>query len=228
MGTSKGYIPPKNKEWRKAKSDVTRMVNGSEGSEGVKKVVSSYATAYLSTQMGLSSMGKVAGQVLGFLGDLKTNGLNHALLSEGLNELIGKDNEEICNGLINYFCGENKSIDDGVVRDCLVEVFEDKEIIDLDDIDKIGSNEFLIEFIIKYIQFNFEVAFSEKILGLFPNIDEANNKVSEVKMYIDDKLRNMYEKQELLEIDWRSEEGIRFINERCEESYKLLEIFEEV
>ncbi|WP_252249474.1 hypothetical protein [Clostridium sp. VAP23] len=228
MGTSKGYIPPKNEEWKKAKSAVTRMINGNEGTDSIKKATSKYAEAYLSTHMNTSNIGKVAGKVLQLLGNLKENGINEALNSEGLREVIGRYNGEICTGLINYFCTDNTSIDDGIIRECLVDIFDDKEIFDLDDLNKLNADDFLMYFIIKYMQINFEVAFSEKIQGLCSSIDEANSKIDDVKEYIEDTIRNMYTEDELLNLNWKGTEGINFVNRKCEECYKLLLILEEV
>ena len=42
MGTSKGYIPPKNDNWKKAKASITRMVNTEDKKEGIKKAISEY------------------------------------------------------------------------------------------------------------------------------------------------------------------------------------------
>lgn len=228
MGTSKGYIPPKNEEWRRAKSSITRMINGNDRSDGIKKAVSNYAEAYISTHLNASSIGSVGGKVLGFLENTKENGLNRALYEEGLGNLAGKSNGEICTGLINYFCNNNTSIDDGIIRECLTDIFDDKEIIDFNDLDKLNSQEFLTEFIIKYIQVNFEVAFSEKVQCLCNSVDDANSKIQDVKEYIDEKIRNMYKVDELLKINWKGNEGKTFIDKKCEECYKLLQLLEEV
>lgn len=228
MGTSKGYIPPKNEEWKKAKSSITRMINGNDRVDGIKKAVSNYAEAYLSTHINASSIGSVGGKVLSFLENSKEYGLDRALYDEGLGDLVGKSNGEICNGLINYFCSNNTSIDDGIIRECLTDIFDDKEIIDFKDLDKLNNQEFLTEFIIKYIQVNFEVAFSEKVQGLCNNIDEANDKIQDVKEYIDDKIRNTYKIEDLLKINWKGNEGKSFIDKKCKECYRLLQLLEEV
>ena len=51
MGSSNGYLPPKNTDWKKAKAAVTRMINNNEKSLGIKNAVSEYAKAYSSTQL---------------------------------------------------------------------------------------------------------------------------------------------------------------------------------
>ena len=228
MGTSKGYIPPKNKEWKKAKAAVTRMINNNEKSLGIKSAVSEYAKAYSSTHLGNSKLGAVSGNVIGFLLNAKQYGLDKALLDEGLDFLVGKPTDEIYIGLTDYFCTDNSTIDESVIRDCIVEIFTDNNIVDFEDLDKLDGNILLQNFIIKYIQINFEVAFTEKIYGVFENQDKAKFYIKDVKQYIDDTIRNLYEMDELLGINWRGKEGQDFINKKCKECYELIQAFEEV
>lgn len=228
MGTSKGYIPPKNKEWKNAKSAVTKMINADEKSLGIKNAVSEYAKAYSTTHLGNSKLGAVSGNVIGFLLNAKYYGLDKALSDEGLDFLVGKPIDEIYIGLTNYFCTDNSTLDENVIRDCVIEIFTDNNIVDFEDLDKLDGSILLQNFIIKYIQINFEVAFTEKINGLCETLEKAKSNIEDVKQYIDDTIRNLYEMDELLEINWRGKEGEEFINKRCKECYELIEAFEEV
>ncbi len=227
MGTSKGYIPPKNKEWKKAKAAVTKMINSDDKSIGIKNAVSEYANAYSSTHLGNSKLGAVSGKVIGFLLNAKYYGLEKALSDEGLDFLIGKPTDEIYIGLTNYFCTDNSTLDENVIMDCIVEIFTDNNIVDFEDLGKLDGNILLQNFIIKYIQINFEVAFTEKIYGLCENLEDAKSKIEDVKQYIDDVIRNLYEINELLEINWKGKEGQDFIDKKCKECYELIKAFEE-
>ncbi|HBI6963835.1 TPA: hypothetical protein K8N27_002217 [Clostridium perfringens] len=227
MGTSKGYIPPKSKEWRKAKTAVSRMINGNDNVEGVKKAVSEYAKAYSSTHLPLSKAGALISDILGFFSDASVNGLNNTLKREGLDNLIGKSNEEIYLGLIEYFCTDNTTIEDSVLRECVVDVLSDNDIVDLENLENLDGNKFIEDFIIKYIQINFEVSFAEKVQGLCNSVDESKSKIREVNIYIDDTIRNLYKREEIVNINWRGEEGKLFIDKKCRECYELLMLFEE-
>ncbi|MHC1682899.1 MAG: hypothetical protein AB6733_08120 [Clostridiaceae bacterium] len=227
MGTSKGYIPPKTQEWRKAKTSVTRMITGNDTVGGIKSAVSEYAKAYSITHLNNSKVGSTVGNLLGFLFNIKENGLEDTLYKEGLGNLIGKSNEEIYLGIIDYFCEDNSTIEDSVIRECIVEIFNDNNIVDFEDMDKLDGNNFIKDFIIKYIQVNFEVAFSEKIQGLCESIEESKLKIKEVNQYIDDTIRNLYDVDKLLDINWRGKDGANFINKKCKECYELIMIFEE-
>lgn len=227
MGTSKGYIPPKNQEWRKAKTSVTRMITGNDTIVGIKSAVSEYAKAYSLTHLNNSKVGYAVGNLIGFLFNIKENGLEDTLHKEGLENLIGKSNEEIYLGLIDYFCEDNSTIEDSVIRECIVEIFNDNDIVDFEDMDKLDGNNFIKDFIIKYIQVNFEVAFSEKIQGLSESIEESKLRIKEVNQYIDDTIRNLYDVDKLLGINWRGQDGANFINKKCKECYELIMIFEE-
>ena len=227
MGTSKGYIPPKSKEWRNAKAAVSRMINGSDRVEGIKNAVSDYAKAYSSTHLPFSKASALVSDILGFFSDVKVNGLDNTLAREGLDNLIGKSNEEIYFGLIEYFCTDNATIEDSVLRECVVDVLIDNEIVDLDNLEELDGNKFIEDFIIKYIQVNFEVSFAEKVQGLCDSVDESKSKIKEVNRYIDDNIRNLYNREEIVNINWRGEEGKRFIDKKCKECYELLMLFEE-
>ena len=227
MGTSKGYIPPKSKEWRNAKTAVSRMINDSDTAEGIKNAVSEYAKAYSSTHLPLSKAGALISDMLGFFSDVKMNGLDNTLIGEGLGNLIGKSNEEIYLGLIEYFCTDNATIEDSVLRECVVDVLSDNEIVDLENLEELDGDKFIEDFIIKYIQVNFEVSFAEKVQGLCDNVDESKAKIRDINRYIDDNIRNLYNREEIVNINWRGKEGKGFIDKKCRECFELLMLFEE-
>lgn len=227
MGTSKGYIPPKSQEWRIAKSSVTKMVNSNDTNNGTQKAIRDYAKAYSSTHLGKSNLGVVIGNMLDFLQNISENGLNEALDNLGLSNLVDKEIGEIYIGLIDYFCKENSTIEDSVIRECCLDIFEDNNIINIDDLSNLNPQEFILDFIIKYIQVNFEVSFFEKILGLYKDISTANKKIQEVKQYIDENIRYIYEFEEIIDIDWLGQDGITFINKKCRECYDILASLEE-
>ena len=72
------------------------------------------------------------------------------------------------------------------------------------------------------------MAFTEKIYGVCENQHKAKFYIKDVKQYIDDTIRNLYEMDELLGINWRGKEGQDFINKKCKECYELIQAFEEV
>lgn len=228
MGTSKGYIPPKNDNWKKAKASITRMVNTEDKKEGIKKAISEYSNAYLNTHINSANIGKITGNIIGFLLDAKENGLDKALENQGLSNLLGKSSEEVYLGVIDYFCENNTTIEESVIRECAIDIFDDKQIIDFEDLSKVDIKEFLTEFIIKYIQINFEVSFTEKIQGLCNDIESSKKLINDVNDYIHDNIRNLYDIGELLEINWRSQQGEEFIKHKCSECYELMKSLQEV
>ena len=58
--------------------------------------------------------------------------------------------------------------------------------------------------------------------------DKAKSYIKDVKQYIDDTIRNLYEMDELLGINWKGKEGKDFIDKKCKECYELIQAFEEV
>lgn len=90
MGTSKGYIAPKNEQWRQAKGAVTRMMKGSRSSVGINKAISKYADAYMSTHLSKSNVSVVAGGLMNFISAANKYGAESAAKDIGLDSLLDK------------------------------------------------------------------------------------------------------------------------------------------
>ena len=90
---------------------------------------------------------------------------------------------------------------------------------------------------IAYLIYNYEKEFKpEEFMIIAPNrffLDYISSilpdlGVNDVKQYIDDTIRNLYEMDELLGINWKGKEGKDFIDKKCKECYELIQAFEEV
>ena len=72
------------------------------------------------------------------------------------------------------------------------------------------------------------MSFTEKIQGLYNDIESSKKLINDVNDYIHDNIRNLYDIGELLEINWRSQQGEEFIKHKCSECYELMKSLQEV
>lgn len=227
MGTSKGYIPPKGYLWKDAKSAVTNMAKNNFDNESIVKCLKKYSEARRSSGVTKQSKQVVStgSKMMNFIGLLNKNGLNSTLEEIGLKNLIGKDNNEIFMGLIEYFSPKTESVEDSIVRDCVSEILTDVDIFD--DNSLISDKDLLQKFLITYVQKSFISSFFEKIQGLCGSINKTNRAIEEIKNNIRITLENKYSISELTNINWMSRAGKDFINKICDEVFEIFILMEE-
>lgn len=227
MGTSKGYIPPKNAQWKQAKCAVTRMLGTSKGSEGTKTAISKYAEAYMSTHLANSNVATVAGGVMNFLNSISANGIDATAQSLGLDSLLNKSGDELYKGILDYFARDFSTTDMQIVRDSLSETFKHLEVNTFEDFREITSDNFLINFLIEFAVKNFETCFAEKILSrseLANNYDQIMDNVSKM---IENKIVTDVVLDETLQLDYLSKEGQDYIISVCRDCYNTLRVMED-
>lgn len=239
MGTSKGYLPPKGFLWRDAKRAVTDMSKNNFGSDSIGNAMAKYANARShshgwasnnssgsSSSNRQTSVGKSGAKALNFINSVKTQGFRQTLETIGLRHLIGRNSKDIYLALVDYFVEERITIEDNIIRDCFTELLKDLNIFDeIEDFKKIDGNDFLQKFIIKYIQKSFINDFHEKIQGLCKNIKETNRAIGEIKRFIRSEIEHNYSIEELSKINFNSNEGINFINKKCNEAFEIFKVF---
>jgi hypothetical protein len=231
MGTSKGYLPPKGFLWKDTKTAITNMAKNNFDSESISKAMNKYVEARRSSHSsgtGKSQNKQVAvsgAKALNFISLYNAYGLNSALEQVGLSNLIGKSNEDIYNGLVDYFSPNSDTFENSIVRDCMVEIVDDLKLFDEESTEnKISDQEFLQIFFIKYIQKSFISNFFEKIQGLCKSIEETNRAINEVKKYIRVTIETDFTVEELTGINWTSNQGQSFISRRCDEAFGMFKI----
>lgn len=226
MGTSKGYIPPKNEQWRQAKGAVTRMMRDSRGSAGINKAVSKYADAYMSTHLGKSKIPIVAGGLMNFISAINKYGAESAAKNIGLDSLLEKNGNELYKGIIDYFAKDFSTTDMQIIRESLSETLKRLEIETFKDFEQVSNEEFLIEFIIQFAIKNFETCFAEKIFSnadLSKDYDRVMDDVSEA---IENKIMADVQLEKKLDLDYTSKEGQQYISSVCKECYSNLKKME--
>ncbi|AWI06730.1 hypothetical protein [Clostridium drakei] len=224
MGTSKGYIPPKNAQWKQAKGAVTRMLGTSKGSEGTKEAISKYADAYMSTHLANSNISIVAGRVMNFLDSISENGISTTAQSLGLDSLLNKSGNELYKGILDYFARDFSTIDMQIIRDSLSETFKNLEVDNFEDFRKISSDEFLINFLIEFAIKNFEVCFAEKILSKSELANDYDRIMDDVSKIIENKIVTDVVLGETLKLDYLGKEGQNYVVSVCRACFNTLRI----
>lgn len=237
MGTSKGYLPPTGYLWSDAKRAVTAMARNNFQGSGIGRAVSKFADATMSGKSsasgGLNSFASSASSAIGFFDYVGQYGFNEALNKVGLQNLVGKSNEEIYIGLLDYFSGDGSSIEKNITRDSMSELLKEQflDMNDEDDYDDIianmDMNKFIKDFIIKFIQKSFLTNFSEKIEGLCKNLDEYVTAENNIKDFIKIEIDKKYTYEELSKVDWNGSEGKSFMNAKCEKAFEIFRIWKE-
>jgi len=227
MGTSKGYIPPKNQQWRQAKGAVTRMMRNSGGSAGVSKAISRYADAYMSTHLGNSKITTVAGGVMNFISAANKYGVEVAAKNIGLGSLLNKKGGELYKDIIDYFARDISTTDMQIIRESLTETLVRLEIEDFKDFEKITNEEFLVEFIIQFAIQNFETCFSEKIFSNSEMAKDYDRVMEDIGLAIENRIVSDIQLDKKLDLDYASPEGQQYISSICKECYENLRRMEE-
>lgn len=224
MGTSKGYIPPKNAQWKQAKGAVTRMLGTSKGSEGTKEAISKYAEAYVSTHLANSNVATVAGGIMNFLNSISAIGINATAESLGLDSLLDKSGNELYKGILDYFARDFSTIDMQIIRDSLSETFKHLELDTFEDFGKIASDEFLINFLTEFAIKNFEACFAEKILSKSDLANDYDQIMDDVSRIIENKIVTDIVLSEKLQLDYLSKEGQDYIMSVCRDCFNTLRV----
>ena len=235
MGTSKGYLPPTGYLWTKAKRSVTDMVNHNFESESIGKAVGNYAHASSNGIRGerssrVTRLAEVGSRAGTFFSTVQAEGLRSTLEKVGLSNLIGKDIAEVYAGLLDYLTGNGSTLDDSVVRDCMSEVLKEEiEKHQEEEIDNIfvqmDMEKFFVSLISKFVQKDFLLLFAEKIQAKCGSIRKYKEAEIQIKNFIEKQIIEGYTYQDLSDIDWYGNEGKRFIEKRCNEAFKVFDIY---
>jgi len=130
MGTSSsrtGENAPRGVRWTPAKANVTSFTKGTGKSvaEAVGGFVSAIGGPRAASRRPLSSSIGV-GQGLGaFLSAVAARGVDEALRSEGLGDLVGRTPGEVLSGIVDHIAGPGALLDDAIARNAVIEVLSE-------------------------------------------------------------------------------------------------------
>jgi len=219
VGTSQSYAPPTGHLWNPAKRGVTNLINENASSESIGKALRKHVEAVRSNKGTYNSKNQKivssAGRAINFINDVQTMGLDAALEGHGLSNLIGKGFDEVFVGLLDYFVEDNSSIDGTIARDSMAELMSEMMSIDEfeEEINEMDMNNFIKDYIVKYVQKDFMVHYAEKILAACDNINKTISIQNKVKDFIKTVISQNYSPVEISKIDWKGQEGNQIINQ---------------
>lgn len=125
--------PPMPDRFRNARRNFTKFASSGGGDRralgrAVSQYVSQAAGGSGSAARRMGSSRGAAARIAGFLGDVSANGLQAALATLNMAGLAGRPAADILSALVEHFCPEGGSIDEGIARDAFMET-----VIDLAD-----------------------------------------------------------------------------------------------
>jgi len=122
--------PPMPERFRNARRSFSKFASsGGSDRRALGRAVSQYVSqasggsSAATRRMG-SSRGAAA-RIAGFLGDVSARGLQAALATFNLSGLAGRPAADILSALVEHFCPEGGSIDEGIARDAFMETVID-------------------------------------------------------------------------------------------------------
>jgi hypothetical protein len=125
--------PPMPERFRNARRNFSKFASsGGSDRRALGRAVSQYVSqASGGSRAAARRMGSsrgAAARIAGFLGDVSARGLQAALATFNLSGLAGRPAADILSALVEHFCPEGGSIDEGIARDAFMET-----VIDLAD-----------------------------------------------------------------------------------------------
>lgn len=139
-GAPDGKPQPEPNRFTTARTNLSRFASSSGGdSSSLRRGISQYVTTssggsrHATRRMGSSrSAGR---KLLGFLNDTIERGVEAALGALQLDSLVGHPIEEVFLGMIDYFCPDGGSVDEGIARDAFIETIVDLAENGITDLD---------------------------------------------------------------------------------------------
>lgn len=224
MGTSKGFIPPKNNAWRAAKTSVSRILTGGYSTEKTQAAISKFAKAYSESILESSSSGEILAGIAEFTDYINRYGINETVKKYQIESLIDKHGNDLYAAILDVFAPEYNERDEQVIRESFLSTMEELNVDNLDDFGKINIEELIEEFIVQYAIGSFESCFAEKIDAKAKTNAEYNKVINDV--------RNIIEESIVASIDFKSAVDKGFTVERMNaaihEAFEVLEILEVV
>jgi len=224
LGTSKGYIPPTDPKWKNTKRAVGDMNKKGYSPDSIGKAIGRFADAYKGTHLKSSNVSQVAGNVLGFISDIRAYGFEETVRRNGLIEFKDYKGIKLYNAILDYFTKGSNKIDDQIIRESLGNTFDKLDLDEFEKLDQLDGKEFLFTFLTEFIVRSFEECFAEKILQKLSNLERYDTIIQEVekivegKIIVDDSVNNV------MSIDFSSEEGSNYVGKVVDDAFESLKV----
>lgn len=138
--------PPKYPRFSDARGNLTRFASsGGRNRASLGRAVSGYVSTasggarQAALRMGTSRI--VGARLLGFLSDVRAQGVRVALHALNLEWLAGQSIQDIFLGLADYVCPAGGTVDEGIARDAFIETIVDLEENGITNLDELTADQ---------------------------------------------------------------------------------------
>lgn len=224
MGTSKSYISKSTQNNKNVKIALRSYLDGNN--TDIKKVADRIGSVLADPKSSpvKNEVGKSIGGILSFFDSVKSNGLSKVVNENVFKRLQSLKGPELINELLNNFLSDNITPEDAIIRNSLYDMLEFLKIESITDIENIDTKKCIVIFIIKYIQNTFLLQYGEYIAKKWGNV-KKNSVVKEINECIHDMTYHELIKGNIDNIDWNGETGKIYIEKKCQEANRLLQIY---
>lgn len=183
MGTSKGYIAPSTPYWSRAKRSVTSYL-GNPSDNKRNSAASGYAKAMGSAGFSNNRAVHAFSGIASFAAFSGANGYQAALREIGRDDIFALPPEEALSELMHAFANDGATIDDAIALDCMSEALTVLEIQSPEQLSTVDINRLIKELVCQFAKHKFAQLFDKQIRNKFPNVEEANIRITEMQEYI--------------------------------------------
>lgn len=221
--------------WAAAKKAMTSVVSG----KGSKASIQSAMRTYVRAKGGHKAAAKVstsaqrATVTLGkFLADVKKEGVEQALKNYGLDSLVGKNAKAVFAEIIDALTPTGATNDEvaarNAIKDALMQLYEkctleEKGIENLKTMDAPMVAGCIETAISQYIYHRLLHELGDSIQRNASTAKEAVKLQRDIKAYVQSTIKLGLKRKNVLGIDWKGQEGKKFIQDNFEKAFKVFE-----
>lgn len=226
-------LPPLQKPWQAAKGNMTRFAGG-----GGQQALRNAGRSYIAAKGGAKSAARAAHagrattqRLAAFLSSAARDGIETALASLGLQNLIGRSIDLVFAGLVDALATGVTDFDQAAARVAMQHAFDEfyEQCTKLGNFDVLNSlteeqvSKAIEQYVVGYIYERWLQELGNRIEDKQISEHEAIRLEDEVKDYVRDAVRLEIGDRNILQIDWAGDEGRRIIDSLYEEAYSFIE-----
>jgi hypothetical protein len=220
--------------WTSAKGALSRLARGRSSSGSFAPSFRRYVGARGGgrTAAHTASSGRaVTGAFGGFLADVIRDGVVGAANTLGLGDFVGRDAEFVLASFIDLLAPDGALLEDAAARKALIdttfEMFDRFNVQEngleaLDGLDAAGMEQIICLYVTNYVYERFLMEMANCIERGSLSEAEANVLTDQGKEFVEGEVRFDLSGIDVLKLDWRGDEGQRFVRAIYERAYSLL------
>lgn len=227
---------PLSMHWKAANTSLGKLASGSvTREEYFPKAGRSYTRARGGSKAAASSSTSArasSAKIGSLLSGIGSKGINQTLKDLGLSHLVGQDVDRVMTAILDFIAPNTALREDSIVRESVCNTLEnlyekydlsDGDITNLDRMSVPDIKEAFENVISSYIYNRWlaELGIAIEKKSISPN--EAVSLEREMKTYVYDSVKIDLQKIDILNFDWHSDLGQRFIEQKFQEAYDLIQ-----